>query len=72
MPQNEFTKKNKNMGIPGQVILDAGLNVFALDLLIESFTKLAKGDTKPIEFTYSGVDIKLQINDQAKEDDNVG
>lgn len=65
MAQNEFTKENKNTGLPSQVILDAGLNVFALDLIAESFTKLAGKDTTPVEFTYKGVDIKLQINEQA-------
>ena len=33
MSQNDFTKENRNNGLPSQVILDAGLNVFALDLI---------------------------------------
>jgi len=62
MSENEFTLKNKNNGIQGQALLDAGLNVFGLQLFLESFTKLAGEDTKPIEFTYCGVDVRLQIN----------
>ncbi len=62
MGQNKFTKDNHWKGINGQIILDAGLNVFGLQLLIESFTKIAHGETKPLEFTYLGVDIRLQIN----------
>lgn len=66
MAQNEFTKKNHTLGIHGQTILDAGLNVFALKLLLESFTQLAGTSTKPVEFTYLGVDIKLQLNKDAE------
>ena len=65
MPQNEFTKSNHRGGIHGQVILDAGLNVFGLQLFLESFTSIAGKDTKPLEFTYLGVDVKLQINENA-------
>lgn len=70
MSQNEFTKKNHNLGINGQMILDAGLNVFSLQLLIESFTQLAGTDTSPLEFTYLGVNVKLQINKEAVNDSN--
>lgn len=62
MAENNFTKANKQNGIPSQQILDAGLNVFALQLLVESFTDLAAGDTTPLEFTFSGVDISLSIS----------
>lgn len=65
MSANEFTKKNKSNGIHGQKILDAGLNVFALQLLIESFTQLAGKDTTPLEFTYLGVTVRLQIDDKS-------
>lgn len=68
MSQNEFTKKNHNNGLPGQKILDVfGLNVFGLQLFLESFTKIAGDSTEPLEFTYLGVDIKLQINDKSKQ-----
>ena len=67
MAQNEFTRKNHKVGIPGQRILDAGLNVFALQLVLESFTKIAGGSTEPLEFTYLGVDVRLQINNDAKQ-----
>ena len=65
MAQNEFTKANAGIGLPGQVILDAGLNVFALDLLVESFTQAAGASAKPVEFTYKGVSIRLQVSDKA-------
>jgi len=65
MSQNEFTKENKNTGIHPQAIIDAGLNVFALDLMVESFTQVAGKDTTPCEFTYKGVNVKFQINDKA-------
>lgn len=65
MSENIFTKDNKTLGIPSQVILDAGLNVFALDLVVKSFTQLAGKDATPLEFIYKGVNIKLQINDAA-------
>jgi len=65
MSQNEFTKENRTLGLPPQVVLDAGLNVFALDLIVESFTQLAGKKAEPIEFTYKGVNIRLQINDNA-------
>ena len=65
MGDNKFTKDNRETGIHGQVILDAGINVFALQLLIESFTHVAHGETKPVEFTYRGVKVRLQIDDKA-------
>jgi len=66
MSQNEFTKGNYQRGINGQTILDAGLNVFALQLLLESFTDVVGKDTNPIKFTYLGVRVSLQIDDNAK------
>jgi hypothetical protein len=65
MAQNEFTKRNHGIGLASQTILDAGLNVFALDLIAESFTALAGKDATPVEFTYRGVRIRLQISDLA-------
>jgi len=65
MAQNDFTKENHSMGIHGQIILDAGLNVFALQLLIESYTDAAQGRTGKVEFTYLGVDVRMQINHKA-------
>lgn len=61
MSQNEFTKKNRETGIPGQAILDGGINVFGLQLLLESFTADAGKDTKPLDITYLGVNISLEI-----------
>lgn len=61
MAENKFTKENKNNGLASQLILDAGLNVFGLQLLLESFTDIAGKDTTPLEFTYLGVNISLQI-----------
>ena len=66
MAQNEFTTENRNTGIQSQKLLDAGINVFALDLLVESFSDLAGKATAPIEFTYKGVSIRLQVSDKAK------
>jgi hypothetical protein len=63
--QNEFTKANKNTGIPGQALLDAGLNVFGLDLFLESLTAAKGKDTTPLEITYKGVKMKFQIDDKA-------
>lgn len=65
MSQNEFTKANHRNGIDGQIILDSGLNVFGLQLMLESFTKAMGKDTQSIEFTYLGVDVKLQINEDS-------
>jgi hypothetical protein len=61
MAENDFTTANAKNGIPGQAIIDAGLNVFALQLLLESFTEIAGGNTEPVEFTYLGVNVRLQI-----------
>jgi hypothetical protein len=66
MAQNEFTKANHRIGLSSQTILNAGLNVFALDLIIESFSQLASKDTTPVEFTYKGIKIRLQISDKAE------
>ncbi len=63
MSENNFTKGNKENGHSGQAILDAGLNVFALQLLIESFTARAGNNTTPVEFKYCGVNVSLQIAD---------
>ena len=65
MAQNDFTNANSKTGIPSQAVLNAGLNVFALDLLVESFTELAGKSTKQVEFTYKGVKVGLQISDKA-------
>ncbi|WP_019530628.1 hypothetical protein [Dasania marina] len=63
MSQTEYTKANAKNGISGQKILDAGLNVFGLQLVLESFTEIAGKDTTPLEFTYLGVKVKLQIDE---------
>jgi len=67
MAQNEFTKKNHGIGMDGQKILDAGINVFGLQMVLESYTKRMGKDTGPVEFTYLGVDVKLSINENAKK-----
>ena len=59
MSENEYTKKHRHEGVPSQIILDAGLNVFALQLLIESYTKCP--DPKPVSFPYRGVDVSLSL-----------
>lgn len=66
MPQNDFTKRNHEVGFPAQVILDAGLNVFGLQLVLESFTAIAGKDTIPLEFSYLGVKVKFQIDNRTK------
>ena len=66
MSENEFTKANHTVGLNGQKILDAGINVFGLQLFLESFTMLAGSSTEPLEFTYLGVDVRVQINPEAK------
>ncbi len=66
MSQNQFTKKNHTNGVPGQTILDAGINVFGLQLFLESFTQVAGADTTPLEFTYLGVDVRVQINEKSE------
>ena len=65
MSSNEFTRENRKLGLPPQLVLDAGLNVFALDLIVESFTQIAGKDATPVEFTYKGVNLKFQINEDA-------
>ncbi len=66
MAQNDFTKENFKLNTPGQRILDCGLNVFGLQLFLESFTDRMGKDTAPIEFTYLGVDVSFKINNEAK------
>jgi len=65
MAENEYTKKNRSRGIPSQAILDAGLNVFALQLLVESYTDLP--NPEPISFPYLGVDVSLSLCKDEKE-----
>ena len=65
MAVNNFTKANAKNGISTQVILDAGLNVFGLQLFLESFTDAAGGKTEPLEFTYLGVKVRLQIDEES-------
>jgi len=67
MAENEYTKKNRNKGIPSQIILDAGLNVFALMLLVESYTDLP--NPEPISFPYRGVNISLSLCKDKNEQD---
>lgn len=62
MAQNDFTKANAQNGIAGQKILDAGLNVFGLQLVLESFTDAMGKNTDPVEFTYLGVRVRLQVD----------
>lgn len=59
MAENEYTIKHHNEGVPSQVILDAGLNVFALQLLVESYTD--HPTPIPISFPYRGVNISLSL-----------
>lgn len=66
MAQNEFTQENFKLGIHGQKILDCGLNVFGLQLFLESYTMDSGKNAPPIEFTYLGVDVSLKINKDAK------
>ena len=66
MAENNFTKTNKKLGLAGQTILNAGLNVFGLQLVLESFTQAAGKDTTPCEFTYLGVKVRFQIDEEAK------
>jgi len=65
MAENEYTKKNRNKGIPSQIIFDAGLNVFALMLLVESYTDLP--NPEPISFPYRGVNISLSLCEEKNE-----
>ncbi|MBA7602914.1 hypothetical protein ES703_10010 [subsurface metagenome] len=60
MAENEYTIKHHNEGVPSQVILDAGLNVFALMLLVESYTD--HPNPKPVSFPYRGVIISLELD----------
>lgn len=61
MSENEYTRKHRNDGVPSQIILDCGLNVFALQLLIESYTSHPK--PIPVNFPYRGVRICLSLTD---------
>ena len=60
MAENEYTIKHRYEGVPSQIILDAGLNVFALQLLVESYTDLP--NPEPISFPYRGVIISLELD----------
>ena len=66
MAQNEFTRENFKLNTPGQKILDCGLNVFGLQLFLESYTMKLGKNAPPVEFTYLGVDVSLKINKDAK------
>lgn len=66
MSQNKYTRENSKNGLSANVILEAGLNVFGLQLVLESFTKIAEGNTTPLEFTYLGVDVTLKIAEEPK------
>jgi len=59
MAETKYTIEHRNDGISTQVILDCGLNVFALQLLIESYTQHPK--PIPIKFRYRGVEIALSL-----------
>ena len=61
MSENDHTKKNR-IRMSSQIILDAGLNVFALQLLVESYTDLP--NPEPISFPYRGVNISLSLCDE--------
>lgn len=65
MGANKFTMANIRTGTPSQAFLDAHLNVFGLQLFLESYTK-AKGIlTEPLTFTYLGVEVQLRIHEKA-------
>ena len=49
-----------------QMLADAGINVFAVKLLAESFTQVAGAETTPLTFKFQGVIFTLQ-----KEADHV-
>lgn len=55
MAQNDFTKKNARVGAPAQAVLDAGLNVFALELLVESFTAVRGKDAERSSLRTAGL-----------------
>jgi hypothetical protein len=50
------------MLITAQILLDMGINVWSLQLLLESFIEVMGTETKPLEFTYNGVKVSLQID----------
>jgi len=56
---NNFTKKNAGNGLPGQNLLDAGLNVFGLQLFLESYTD--HKEPPPLTFRYLGVDVSVSV-----------
>ena len=68
MSENEYTRKHRNEGVPSQIILDAGLNIFALMLLVESYTD--HPNPEPVTFPYRGVKISLSLCNKASEADN--
>jgi len=61
MPETKYTIEHRNDGTPTQVILDCGLNVFALQLMIESYTQ--HPNPIPIKFRYRGVTIAFSLTD---------
>lgn len=62
MSENEYTRKHVMNGVASQTILDCGLNVFALQLLIESYTD--HPNPIPVSFPYRGVNISLSLMDE--------
>ena len=63
MSANKYTIDHVNDGVPSQVLLDAGLNVFGLQLFLESYTN---GETppSPLKFRYLGVDVSLHPDEK--------
>ena len=60
MARNDFTKRNHQNGIPAQAILDSGMNVFGLELFIESYTDRPDDKIIPLDFVFRGIRIRLE------------
>jgi hypothetical protein len=43
-----------------QTILDCGINVFALDLLVESYADARRAVPPPVEFVFRGIVVSLK------------
>jgi len=58
---NEFMRRHKGEGsVSLQQLSDAGINPFAMQLLIESYTNRPEGRMTPLDFDICGVHVRIE------------
>ena len=61
MANTDHMESNKQKGVTLQELSDCGINPFAVQLLVESYS--FHPDVKPITFTFRGVKISLSLDE---------